>query len=399
MNALLLVLFFAGPSIDGLTVADGRGAVLSVSATVGTEGEGEVRLEGDLNGRPVLFAKRLPKAGTKLVRFRVAPRKLGIRAPDEPLRFTLALVVEEVGGARAEEPIERTLPVPLAVLFGLGQETSPGALPLLAAGIDLASSSDWRADGARPDLLLHHYRTVGPTLPALGREFAKALQRFVKTAGFARADVVAYSMGGLVTRSAMAQGAGGLVRRVVFTGSPNEGTPIAYLGVAASDLGVTGPVPGVDPALADLLLDPAARETLRTFFPTYPWHDPFPAFLESYLPDPASPLTALNAIGPVPGVDYHAISYSSSGTVEYVDSADLLLLLGSPLLTAEQLATILTAIADGTGDGVVPLRSVFMRDEPAWSATITEHDLGPGEHTAMPEDPLVLAAIATILDL
>ncbi|MCU0724759.1 MAG: alpha/beta hydrolase [Planctomycetes bacterium] len=399
MSSLLLALLFAGPSIEGLTIADGRRAVLSVTATVVTEAAGEVRLEGDVNGRPVLLARRLPKAGAKPVKFRLDPRSLGILAPDVPLRFALDLVVEETGGARAEEAVERTLPVPLAVLHGLGQEVSPGALEDFAAGIDLASPSDWSAEGVRPDLLLHHYRTVGPSLPALGKAFAKALKRFVKKSGFGRADVVAYSMGGLVTRSAMTQGAGGLVRRVVFTGTPNEGTPVAYLGVAASDFGMAGPVPGVDPALADLLLDPAARTTLVTFFPTYPWHDPFPVLLEPLLPDPEGPLAALNALGPVAGVDYHAISYSGPGTVEYVDSADILLLLGSGLLSPEQLAGVLMAMADGAGDGVVPLRSVFLRDEPAWSGALTEHDLGPGTHTALPEDPAVLATIAGILDL
>jgi pimeloyl-ACP methyl ester carboxylesterase len=347
----------------------------------------------------VLLTKRLSRAGSKRAKFRVDPGKLGIRAPDEPLRFDLLLVVEEAGGARAEAAIRRTLPVPLAVLYGLGQEVSPGALAAFAAGIDLASSRDWSAGGPRPDLLLHHYRTVGPKLPSLGRTFAKALKRFLEVSGFGRADVVAYSMGGLVTRSALAQGAAGLVRRVVFAGTPNEGTPIAFLGVAASDFGLSGPVVGVDPALSDLLLDPSARETLRTFFPTYAWHDPFPVLLEPLLPDPEGPLAALNAIGPAAGVEYHAISYSSEDTVEYVDSADLLLLLGAPLLTPEQLAGALAAVAGGTGDGVVPLRSVFLRDEPAWSAAIVEHDLGPGTHTDLPGDPAVLAAIAAILDL
>ena len=397
MTALLLLLALSAPAIDDVAATAGPGAALTVSAVVTLSGPGEARVEGDVSGRPVLLVKRVSKAGARLVQFRVDPRKLGIRSPDEPIRFSLSVIAEESAGARAEQAVERVLPVPLAVLFGLGQETAPSQVADFAAAIDAASAADYAADGDRPDLLVHHYVSVGPPLAALGRDFARALKPFVKRTGFSRADVVAYSMGGLVTRSAMAQGAGGLVRKVVFVGTPNEGTPIAYLGVAASGFGVSGPVPGVDPALADLLLDPAATGTLEVFYPTYPWHDPFPVLLEPFLPDPTPKLAALNAIGPVAGVEYHAISYSAGATLETVSAADLTLLL-SGALTAEALSAALSQVSDSPGDGVVPLRSVFLRDEPAWSPAIEEHDLGPGTHTALPTDPNVLAAIATILD-
>ncbi len=386
----------AAPSIDAVAAPEWTGRSLVVTATVTMGAPGEVRLAGDLNGASVALARRLP-AGTRAVKLKVDVRRLGFATPDEPLRFHLALSAEESGGGIAERDVDVVVPVPLAVLFGLLQEYTPGALDAFAAAIDLAAGGDHTREGKRPNLLVHPYTSIGPALPDLGAGFAQALRRFVKRTGFARADVVGYSMGGLVARRAMQDGAAGLVRKVVFVGSPNEGTPVAYLGAAAAAFGVTGTVPGLDPAIASALLDPAAQETLRLFYPVYPWYPPEQAVVFLLLPDPATPLTALNAGGPVPGVEYHAIACSAPGTLETVDFTALAPLITSGTLTAEGFADAIVALSSGTGDGVVPLRSVFFRDDPLWDGVIVEHDVGPGTHTAMPADPRVLAEIAAIL--
>ena len=52
---------------------------------------------------------------------------------------------------------------------------------------------------------------------------------------------------------------------------------------------------------------------------------------------------------------------------------------------------------EGSGDLVVPLRSVLMTDVPAGSAQIEPHDMGAGTHFTLLSDPAVVALVAQIL--
>jgi pimeloyl-ACP methyl ester carboxylesterase len=399
---LLTLLLLAGPALaapvlDRVEVEVRKGRRLTVTVEAAFSSPGEIRLEGFVNDRSVAAVKRVRKSGPRRLRLRVDAGKLGYRRVAEPLRFRLTLRALDDSGT-TERAVERTVPLPLILLPGLGNEVSPSSVDGLALAVALAAGGDYRAAGKRPNLLVHGYPSVSKPLDALGRGLARAIRRALKGTPFTKVDLVGYSMGGLVSRSAMMEGAEERVRRLVFLGSPNEGTPIAYLGAVAAQFGVSGDVPGLDPALAALLLDEDAGAALANFYPTYPWYPPEQEALLLLLPSRETPLTALNAAGPVAGTDYHAISYSSPGTVETVDFVTALPLLGGGGLTGDDLSGLLQTFGNGTGDGVVPRRSVFLADEPAWAAVVETHDLGPGTHAGLPADPRVVATIVTILE-
>jgi triacylglycerol esterase/lipase EstA (alpha/beta hydrolase family) len=84
------------------------------------------------------------------------------------------------------------------------------------------------------------FNTLGRSLPELAAEL-KALVRDVSARhGGAKAALIGHSLGGLLTRSVLADPeTAGLVRRAVILGAPNRGSTLAPLAVgrAARDLG------------------------------------------------------------------------------------------------------------------------------------------------------------------
>jgi pimeloyl-ACP methyl ester carboxylesterase len=355
------------------------------------------------------------------MRFRVKTRRLGLRRVDKALVFDLSVVAAEAEGEETRRDVRVVSPVPLVLLPGLGNEQSPSSMEAFVPALQLEAAG-YDGEGKRPNLIVHGYDSLTTSLPALGKTLNRPVRRLLRKTPFTRVDIVGFSMGGLVARSYMAGRRGaGKVRKCLFLATPNEGTPLAYLGAQLTDLPLLDGVPALG-GIADLLLDPEAKEALRVFYPTYPWLVATVPILgtvplDELLPESDSLLAALSDTAPDPDCSYHGIAYSELGAaglglgIGTVDTVDLTALLGSgavdigellagnvdilSLLTSGDLD--LTLLASGEGDGLVPSRSVFMDDEPAWRDRITRHDMGAGTHLTMLLDPAVVALVAEIL--
>lgn len=399
---------------------------LTVTVEAVLEGRGELRVEGEVNGRKFKKRKRVRRAGTARLRVNVDARKLRVRKLDGPLEFSLQAIAAERDGGSTTRPVERRVPVPVVFLPGLGNETAPDvASGVFAAAVDLAAGGIYDTGGDAPTFVVHGYDSLGESLSSSARGLQKRVRRVLRGTPFARVDVVGYSMGGLVARRWAADG--GKARRMVFLGTPNEGAPLAQLlGIGLqSDLLGSGLIPGLEglgdlTGLLDALAGPdAATDVLRTFYPTYPWlfvtlDIPFfggrvPVTQEliqnfgSFVPglgglqiDLSSPLTPLNAVGPDSATAYHALGYSALLTdqlgieIGTVDEVDVTALLGGGEIDPATLAT-------GEGDGLVPWRSLVMADTPVWAAVLESTDLGTGTHVTLLADPACIMRVAEIL--
>jgi pimeloyl-ACP methyl ester carboxylesterase len=251
-------------------------------------------------------------------------------------------------------------------------------------------------------MVTHRFDSLSKSLATLGTELDRVVRRALAGTPFRKVDLVGYSYGGLVARSYMAQRGGARVRNCIFLGTPNEGTPIAHIGVGLLnnnflDSLLAGLV-GIDPAYADAVTDlvtPQTSGALRNMFPTYAWleGDFFTvAFVKGVLGDPTTPLTALNNQDPPTGPNFVGIYYESTGTqlgtVDRVNATDLAEAFGGGQLDP----SMLTPLASGEGDGVVPSHSVTMDLTPKWAGKITKSPIdGAGTHLDLP-----LAAVPQI---
>lgn len=412
---VLLAAFAASPAVadPGIvrlveSVHRRRQVRVEVEATV--DAPGEVRLTGTVNGREVRLVKRLKKAGTRTFRMKVDPSRLGLRRLTEPLSFDLEVAVSETGGATVQREVEVTVPVPVVFLGGLGNETAPGSGDAFAAALNLARGGvhELGPDGA--DLVVHEYPSLSTSIPKLGKRLHATARKLLKGSAFAQVDVVGYSMGGLVARSWIAQQGAGRCRTCVLLATPNEGSPLAYMAVELTSGNLAGSlggnpldvIGGLD-ALGDLgttLLSPDAQESVRSLYPTYPW---ITLFLSPTAPSASPALLALNASAPDPRTAFHALAYSdvpgdgvgvNVGTLETLNVLEVTVLFaGGGTPTAQDVLALL----DGSGDGVVPLRSAFLADVPAWFTKLTRHDMGDGTHVTLLADSAVIARVAQIL--
>lgn len=395
----------ADPVVDrlGSAVAKGRRLDLDIESTLG--GPGVVTVEGTVNGLPVSLTKRL-KAGHRTTKLKVDPKKLKMRRLETGLHFDVTVTVTEDGGAETSQQVTADIPLPCIVLAGFGNESTPGSMVAFTTALDVAAGGVYTTIGDHPTLVVHEYPSLTASLATLGKGLEKRVRSTLKGTVFGKVDLVGYSYGGLVARSYLAQGGAPNVRRCEFLGTPNKGTPVAYIAVGLSSTGQLDSYIASNPALADLaeqLLSPNAQQALRNMYPTYTWATmvnpltqqpmPVPKFLlESVLGDSSTPLTALDASPPPAGVTFDAFFYTSTGTATgTVDVVDVSLLQGSTIDPAQ--------VATGSGDGVVPAHSVWMRDVTAWSAVITQHDLGAGSHLTMPADVLNPSFLPVLADL
>jgi len=189
-------------------------------------------------------------------------------------------------------------------------------------------------------------------------------------------------------------------------GTPHEGTPLAYFAALLSSGqldGLLGDQPGATQVLQLLQVVAGAdsQQTLRIFYPTYPWVGGLFGGASNPVQDQAV-LTALNARPPDPDAAYHSIAYSAGpgqdqgvpfGTLETLDALTLAALVTGGGLDSLDPLTLL----DGEGDLIVPLRSAFLQDVPAWAAVLQTYDAGAGSHVNYPLDPNVVARVASIL--
>jgi pimeloyl-ACP methyl ester carboxylesterase len=404
----LAVSAYADPVLDRVESEIVKGRRLSVRVEVTTDGPGEVALEGQVNGVPVRLVKRVRKGGSRTVRFRLRPRKAGIRRPDEDIVFDLRAVVREQDGGSTGVDVNARMPVPVILLGGLGNELTDGAAPVstmdaFAALLQAERGGAYTTEGKRANLITHPYPSLEQSLPELAKGLHKRVKQVLRRSPFSRVDLVGYSMGGLVARAWLDGRGRGRARRVVFVGTPNEGTPIAYLAneiPATTLLGLLGgDLGGSLGGFVDTLVSEDARETVRVFYPAYDWVDG----LFGGGSNPAAglaPLVAMNREPPDPEVEFHGIGYSEvAGEVQGLPLGTLETL--DPLALAGLLAGGATpdlgALLDGEGDLVVPLRSVFMSDVPAWAAVLTTHDAGAGTHFTLLADPFVVQTVGQIL--
>ena len=436
--ALLAAPSLAAPVIERVDADLSKRRRLTVVIEARFEGPGELRVEGDVNGRTVRKRKRVRRGGTTRLRVRVDAKRLRIRKLDQPLEFSLRAIAEEKDGTRVERAVDRSVPVPVVFLPGLGSE-SPGegglggalgdigSLAFLAA-VDLGAGGIYDTGGEDPALVVHPYASLSESLSSSANSLHKRVRRMLRGTSFACVDVVGYSMGGLVARRWAADHGRGKVRRMVFLATPNEGAPLAQLlgiGLESDLLGRFGS--DLAPELGDLtdllgvLVDggDGTGNLLRTFYPTYPWLfvtldipfiggrlpvtqeliDNFGSFvpgIDGLALDFSSPLTSLNAVGPDDRATYHAIGYSALlteglgielGTVDEVDVTSL--------ISGAEIDPL--ALASGEGDGLVPWRSLVMADTPAWFERIDATDLGAGTHVTLLADPACIARVVELL--
>jgi pimeloyl-ACP methyl ester carboxylesterase len=423
----------ADPVIERVDTEVSRNRRLTVVIEATFSGRGELRLEGDVNGKRIRKRKKVRRAGTRRMRVKLDAKKLRLRRLRESLVFDVNAIASERGGASVERPVLETIPVPVVLLGGLGNELGSGGMDAFALALDLAAGGAYVRDGDAPTLIVHEYPSLEGSLSELAKDLNKTVRSALRGTSFARVDVVGYSMGGLVARRWLADKGAGKVRRMVFLATPNEGAPLAQVaGVAlGSDLleGAIGDlVPGLGDAsgigdvLDGVLASTIAPDTLRIFYPTYDWafatvNIPFlgeqrisltSGVLDTFgalLPEQFrgldftldSPLTPLNDVGPDDRADYHAIGYTALPTellgveIGTLDEIDL-----GGLITGGEEFDPLT-LADGEGDGLVPWRSLVMADTPGWADAIESTDLGIGTHVTLLADPRCIARVAEIV--
>lgn len=404
----------AAAAIESLEYSVVKGRRLDIALGTSLDAPGLVTVEGTVGGRRVSLRKRL-RPGARTVRLKLDAKRAKIRTIDVPLVFDLSARVSETGAAvDAVRSFQAVVPVPLILLPGFGNEQTPGGFDGFAAALDAAAAGAWGFGTETSRLVVHEYDSAAGTLDDAARPLDKVAAKLLKGSLFRRVDVVGYSMGGLVARQWLAGRGEGRVRKMSFLATPNEGAPLAYIGVTAAKSGALGGLTGTLPIdigpLVEGFLTPEAQESLRVFYPTYTWAsvELFPGFPvdvpNSTLPDAATPLTDLNAIGPDADAEFHALYYTSVptelvgipiGTVDEVDVTPLLAGLGGGSFDFTNVD--FTSLASGDGDGVVPARSVRMDDTPAWSGVIIRHDMGSGTHVTATADPAVLAEILEIV--
>lgn len=396
----------ADPVIDRLSsaVAKGRRLDLELECTLGSPGV--VTVEGTVNGNPVSLRKRV-KAGHHTAKVKVDPKKLKLRKLETALHFDVTVTLAETGGAETSQQVSADIPLPCVVIAGFANENTPGSMTVFTTALNVAAGGVYTTAGDHPTLVVHEYPSLSESLSTLGKGLGRRVQSTLRGTVFAKVDLVGYSYGGLVARSFLAQGGGEAVRRCAFLGTPNKGTPVAYIAVGLGSTGQLDTFLADNPSLADLatvILSPDAQQSLRNMYPTYSWatmpnpitQQPMavPTFLlESFLGDSSTPLTGLNAVAPPAGVTFDAFFYTSTGTtVGTVDIVDVSAIQAGGQVDPAQIAT-------GSGDGVVPAHSVWMQGVAGWSSAITQHDIGAGSHLTMTGDVLNPAFLPVLADL
>ena len=424
----------AEATIDAQPVVTVRkGRTFLVEADVTMASSGTVTLRGTVGGRPYELTKRFKtrKAKTKTVRFKVDPKRFGLHDETDAIVLTALVAAAEEG---QPEPATATggasLPPPLMIVPGLGSELDDRQftyvfLPFRDA-LNENAGSPWLTKGARRTLSVERYFTTSYPLEQLGADIARRGERMLKkSALFARLDLVGQSTGGIVVRQAMLPAASakaapslaGRVRHVFFFGTPQSGTPLAYLAqqalLATKDLpnGIREPTlealaeklaKGIDSpsaaSLAALLLRPALQQgddppflgVVEMFLPTYafariPTGSDTTAFVD--LPTltglagtPQLPvLHDLNGSSPDPDAVYHAFYYSdvagATGDIRTVDGLDFVAFLAGGATDFDLVTQI-----NGAGDGVASEVSTLLTAHPQWNAALNAIDLGDGLH-------------------
>jgi hypothetical protein len=414
----------ADATIDGdLRATVSKGKKFEVAADVTMSNKGVVTLQGTVDSQPFELRKKFKtKAGkskTKTIKFKIDPKKLGIRDANTTIILQASMNAQEEGQAEPANAVGgAALPPPLLIVPGTGNELAGPAYNPFRDALNQNAGSPWLTKGKRATLKIQTYQSlsIGPIpMEKIAEGISKAADKMIKKSLFVRCDIVAHSLGGIVVRHAMLPAAtgkkkvpplAGRVRNCFFMGVTQSGSPLAYmaqsaiqaaeaLGIDPKDLvgdlleGIDNPVAA---DLADLLLNKSFLGVVRAFLPSNrfaiiptqggPMMVNLPTLSQGA---DIPPLFELNNIPPDEQAMYHALYYEdvpdASGDVRTVVALDLVAFLsggGTDLGLVELL--------NGPGDGVVPVTSTLMEDHPAWNARLQPVPLGEGVHTPSPGD-------------
>lgn len=212
----------------------------------------------------------------------------------------------------------------------------------------------------------------------IGARFAKHL------AGLpGKVHVVAHSMGGLVSRAAMKQGAASRINRLVMLGTPNHGSFLATQAVRAT-LDTVRQIAALDPVHSAEELCEKVFNTFPGLYSLLPSPEKFSAF-DVFNPDvwPADP--------PRPAEDLLREARELPGQLAPAnDRCHLIAGVNQPTVTGLELKNqqfIYTETPEG--DGTVPL--AFARLEGATAHYVEE------SHGSLPNNALVARAVADLL--
>lgn len=401
----------ADPEIGEITTAVRTGDTFIVRVALNTTAPTTVTLNGTINGTPIRQMRaRIRNPGqNRRVRFRIGARRYAGSQNTAPVILQAQVDANDASGS-ATSFGGGAIPVPCAIFPGTGNELSRGAYFPFRNAFNDATGGLWTIRGRKRTMFVNHYFSLSyhtnDTFPLMFHSRGADIKvgNMIRRSMFAKTDIIAHSYGGLLARAWIAQGGEGKARVVCLVSVPNTGAALAFLAhqivtdpdvrtrrdaiaVAAPVLGGLSPALGnaaEGEGLAGLLLHPVFVETTRLFLPDYPFAQvqgpsgPVPFDIMGAI-GLESPLTALNAVPPDPGAEFHAFYYETTpfgGTTETLDV--------STFLGTQDFTDIV--FVDGAGDGIVAARSACMDDVAGWS-NMTCWNLGVGLHSPSSELP------------
>lgn len=186
----------------------------------------------------------------------------GAPTPENTVRATLSL-----GGAKEDESIT-IRPKPVILVHGFASDYQTWAAYLGSGGFIAQANSYWQAfavgDGQAPGVMnTDPFSKGAKTIYQNAQQMATYIEGVRNTTNAWHVDIVAHSMGGIISRQyvddLMPTGApnGPVVTHLAMLGTPNEGSPCAYLGTAAlalaglashGQVGITAPILELEPS-------------------------------------------------------------------------------------------------------------------------------------------------------
>lgn len=260
-----------------------------------------------------------------------------------------------------------------------------------------------------PTLLSFDYKSLQKSVTAIAGDLDTFIkQQVLKQTYAAKVNIVAHSLGGIISRAAITfNGTGPVVNKLILVGSPTEGATYAALALNfwSTFKLVTLSAAIVDPNIANAAacILAGTQDTAKELQPTYPWWAASKTdALNGTLSIPTSSVTPvlgfLNSLGLDPGVKYYGIVAGGILTPMKLWGRNSLwpgeLLAGKPPLSDNT--------AYEPGDGIVPLRSQEALETPwtrgALAGQLNVFDnVGAVSHTDYLKTPRVNADVNTIL--